>query len=197
MSTLDQFLYGLEVIDKAVAGEGSNFIAMFMPPALLHHAAVSRFSETILGLLKMRFSVHMRLVQVKDYGLPQERNLLAIVASPLCAGLPWKPDRYTVQPPNAVDLGDLIADLTFKNSRMANENCTGFVCSPPEDNAGGVRTSTLRHVYNHYTGIEVAEDSERIQVDVSSVLTLVNGPKMWMHWHPGMSFRSPFWPWLC
>ncbi|EXJ62059.1 hypothetical protein A1O7_02492 [Cladophialophora yegresii CBS 114405] len=180
MPSLDQFLRDLQVVDKAAAEEGPNFLVMFMSPALLHPSASSRFSETVLGLLKMRYSVHMKIVQVQQYGLPQQRSILIIVASSICAPLPWKDERYTVQPRNAVGLGELLADLNFENSRMADKECSGFVCSPPQDH-DRARNSSLVHVYNHYTGISVADGLGRIDMEASTTLRLAEGPKPWKH----------------
>ncbi|KIW70371.1 hypothetical protein PV04_02645 [Phialophora macrospora] len=180
MPTLDQFLHDLEVIDKAAAEEGPNFLVMIMTPAFLHSSAISRFSETILGLLQMRYSVHMKLVQVKSFGLPQERNILIIVASPICAPLPWKDEKYTIQPTDVVDLGELIADLSFENDRRVEEERSGFVCSQPQDDRRP-RISSLVHVYNHYTGISVADGPGVIQVEAATTLSLVDGPKQWKH----------------
>jgi site-specific DNA-cytosine methylase len=178
--TLDEFLHDLEVIDKVAAEEGSNFLVLFLSPAFLHPSAVSRFSDTILGLLKIRYSVHMKIVQVKQFGLPQERNILIIVASPICAPLPWKDERYTVQATDVVGLSELIADLNFGNERMVNKECSGFVCSPPQDDrrAG---SSSLVHIYNHYTGIGVADRHGHVQVGPTTNLKLDNGPKQWKH----------------
>ncbi|OCT50090.1 hypothetical protein CLCR_06541 [Cladophialophora carrionii] len=180
MPRLDQFLHDLEVIDTADAEEGPNFLVMLMSPALLHSSAMSRFSETILRLMKLRYSVHMKIVQVRQYGLPQERSILVIVASPICAPLPWNDERYTVQSTDVATLGELLADLNFGNDRMANKECSGFVCSPPQDNER-TGSSSLVHVYNHYTGISVADGHGHIDVEANTTLRLVNGPQPWKH----------------
>ncbi len=194
MPTLQQFLHGLDVIDMAAAGKGTDFVVMFMPPALLHESAVSRFSETISRLLKMRFSVHLKIIHVGDYGLPQDRNLLVLVASPICAQLPWKFGQHTVPPCDAVDLGRLIADLTFGNSRVANDDRIGLVCSRPGGALASEGTSMSTRVYNHYTGLQIAEGGQPVQVEETTTLTLHNGLKMWMHWSQGISLRIHFNP---
>ncbi|KAJ9616490.1 hypothetical protein H2200_000209 [Cladophialophora chaetospira] len=173
LPTLQQFTSVLETIDKTAVDRRPDFIAMFVAPALLHAKTSARLLQTLLGLLKLRLSVHLKLVQVRDYGLPQERTLLVIVASPVCAALPRKDARNNVAPTNDKSLGALIEDLAFKNSRLADGSSNGFVCSAP---------GSPEHVYNHYTGIGSAIGQERIEVEADSILDISDGPKMWMHW---------------
>ncbi|EXJ59497.1 uncharacterized protein A1O5_12122 [Cladophialophora psammophila CBS 110553] len=190
MPTLRQFLKPLDAIDEAVVSLKPDFVVMLLPPAVRHPSAIARFSKTLLGLLQMRFSVHLTLLRLKNYGLPQERSILAIVASPFCAPLPWKFDRYADEP---ATIGGLIVDLAFKNPRMENKSNTGFVCLHP--NAGGPRgeMSRLDHVYNHYTGIRVGPGAESISMDGDTIFTFFNDRKEWAH--PGkFSFRPEFPP---
>ncbi|OAL39774.1 hypothetical protein AYO20_00686 [Fonsecaea nubica] len=181
MPTLRQFLKPLDGVDKAVEVLKPDFVVMLLPLAVCHPSAVARFARTRLRLLERGFAVHSMLISLRDYGLPQERSILAVVASLFGVPLSWKFDRYTTRSEQPSTIGSLIEDLAFKNPRVRTESNTGFVCLPPAVQGSEGETSTVGHVYNHYTGIRVASDAETISIAGTIPFSLFNDQKQWIH----------------
>ncbi|OQV00919.1 hypothetical protein CLAIMM_06354 [Cladophialophora immunda] len=181
MPTLHEFLKPLDAVDKAVEALNPDFVVMLLPPAVRHPQASSRFSKTLLKLLEAGFSVHSTLISLRDYGLPQERSILAIIASPFGVPLPWKFEHYVTGAQVPTTIGSLIGDLAFENPRMGTQSNTGFVCLPPTLHGPEAEMSTLGHVYNHYTGIPVASDAQSVSMDGNTPFTFFNGQKEWIH----------------
>ncbi|OAL28960.1 hypothetical protein AYO22_02396 [Fonsecaea multimorphosa] len=180
MPTLRQFLKPLDAVDKAVEVLKPDFVVMLLPPAFQHPSAMPRHSSTLFRLVEMGFSVHSTLIALTEYGVPQERSILAVIASPFGVPLSWKFDQYAAGSPLPATIGNLIGDLNFKNPRIGNASNTGFVCKPPPISGSDAGTSTLDHVYNHYTGICAAPGAQTISMD-SQTLSTFNGPKQWIH----------------
>lgn len=178
MPTVQHFTQVLDIVDQSFEALHPNFVAMLMPPALLHPLALGKCVSTILGLLGKRMSVHLKLTPLSDYGIPQQRSILTIIASPFRAPLPWGVDRPDRGPQPSLKVADVIGDLVFDNPRALPQCKTGFVCSPPTQ---GEHASLGRYVYNHITGQAIRWNQEPIEVDVDSVLTPFNGAKSWLH----------------
>ncbi|KIW81369.1 hypothetical protein Z517_04394 [Fonsecaea pedrosoi CBS 271.37] len=181
MPTVLQFLKPLDGVDKAVEVLKPDFVVMLLPLAVCHPSAVVRFSSTRLGLLERGFAVHSMVISLRDYGLPQERSILAVVASPFGVPLSWKFDRYTTRSEQPSTIGSLIEDLAFKNPRVGTDSNTGFVCVRPAVEGSEAEASTVSHVYNHYTGIRVASDAETISIAGTIPFSLFNDQKQWIH----------------
>ncbi|OQV05976.1 hypothetical protein CLAIMM_10624 [Cladophialophora immunda] len=186
MPSAEHFVSLLDLVDAAVETPGKpDFLVMLSSPAMLHASFVPRFLATIINLLKHRRSVHIRLCRLQEHGLPQERSILLVVASPFCAPLPWYlhwPSLPRKEQP--ITLRDLIVDLDFDNPRLGSGSKRAFVCSPPLDAAhpDQRRGPCLDHVYNHQTG-QHPPPSCRIPLhwDTDAVVTLSSVLQPWTH----------------
>lgn len=179
MPSLKDFLHPLEILDESFEGLKADFAILLMPSAILHPEAIDRLSKTILVLLEKRLSVHLRLTALQDLGVPQEGSIVTIIASPLCAPLPWSLDELNTTPTELLSVGNVIRDLTFENRR------DGFVCSPPARDELNGEMPRARYVYNHKTGQQPKATSAVIPVSHAGKINFLNGPKPWMH--PSMS----------
>lgn len=179
MVSLDEFLQPLRVLDEATDHLGGDFIVALLEPAMLHASARDRLSASILRLLKKRMSVHLRPISLREHGLPQDRTILTLIASPYCAKLPWDLDKANSEllpaQNTVVTMQDVIGDLAFENSRIPTRTRTGLVCRSLHQLGGGYI------VYNHYTGQGLAAGQETIMVDENTVLPNLDGRRTWIH----------------
>ncbi|OAP56275.1 hypothetical protein AYL99_09454 [Fonsecaea erecta] len=178
MPTLHQFLKPLDAVQKAVEVLRPDFLVMLLPPAVRHPSAMARFSKMLFNFLEMGFSVHSTLIRLSDYGVPQERSILATIASPDGVPMPWKLDDYTAGRQLPATIGSLIGDLAFENPRLQSKPNTGFVCKLPT--RPGSAAGASKPVYNHYTGIRVAPSAPNISMD-SEALYISSRQKVWIH----------------
>ena len=184
MPSMDEFLRPLDVMDAAANSPLSpDFLVMLMPPALLHHSTIGRFSRSIFKLLEQRLSVHINLSPLQDHGIPQERSTLIVVASPFCAPLPWHFDWPVPGPHLSVKVKDLIGDLAFENPRASRGAKGGFVCSIPTRNSptsdeGNGRT---KYIYNHQTGRSAPLRETPIDMNANAISMSCNSPKSLVH----------------
>ncbi|OAG35296.1 hypothetical protein AYO21_10498 [Fonsecaea monophora] len=157
MSSAENFVSQLDLVNMALEGPSKpDFLVVLSSPAVLHAAVVPRFLATIVNFLKHRRSVHMRLCRLKEHGLPQERNVLLLVASPFCAPLPW----YLHWPasssrPETITLRDLIGDLDFDNSRTGAGPDRAFH-SPAIPYPGSIPDGKTFSLYGRWLGSKVS-----------------------------------------
>ena len=178
--SIEDFQYPLATTEAAISALTLDFLVMLMPPAILHSSSVCRFASTIIRILEKRMSVHIKLIPLTEYGLPQHRGILAIVASPFCAALPWQVDDWlenSVEP--EVRITDLIGDLEFVNPRAADNSNVGFVCCQPTEDDPGASTSVTKYIYNHQTGRTSTDTIATPSID--GVLPLFRGPTPYIH----------------
>jgi hypothetical protein len=153
---------------------------MLLSPSVFHPRAMTEFSSTIIQLLERKMSVHIKLIHLKDYGLPQDRSVLTVVAAPFCGELPWEPFCAPdgIQP--ETNVANMLRDLSFENPRNVLGNGVGFICSAPSEQESDEPNNQAKYVYNHMTGQEPSVD-DCSTVEIGSRLTLHSGPKFWTH----------------
>lgn len=127
-----------------------------MPSAVLHESLYVVFLNSIFGLLEKRYSVHLKLVHLPDYGIPDAQDALVLIASPVCAASPW-----TEKKGSSTTVRELIQDLAFKNPRVTNDWNSGFVCTSQ------VTGDASRPIYNHKT-CPVHPDDDAIDLDTTA-----------------------------
>ena len=186
MPSLEQFVSQLDLLDAAINAPGKpDFLVMLCSPAMLHLSAVPQLLVAILSLLEHRLSVHVKVCNLQEHGLPQGRSILIIIASPFCAPLPWALQSPSVPSPRpSTTLRDLIVDLAFENPRAGLGQQRAFVCSQPlEMHHGDVQgESHLGHIYNHQTG-QGLTFSGRIPLawETDALVGLSCTPQPWTH----------------
>ena len=181
MPSAEQFLEPLRHVDQVVDALQPDFLMLLLPPAVLHPSVLDDFRFRIFDLLERRMSVHLNLQSAKDYGLPQERSILTVVASSVCAPFHWPtgaPDHELVSQPN---LMDTIGDLAFSNLRITDDTDVGLICSPPSLDVEGASETLPRYVYNHCTGGHDSNVQARVPVDTGPILDLSLGSRRWTH----------------
>ncbi|KAJ9495511.1 hypothetical protein H2202_009051 [Exophiala xenobiotica] len=180
LPTTEEFLRPLAAISKTAPNFQPDFVVMLLSPSVLHPRAMKDFSSTIVRLLERKMSVHIKLIHLKDYGLPQDQSVLTVVAAPFCGELPWEtfcaPDG--LQP--ETNVADMLRDLCFGNPRKLHGNGVGFICSAPREQDSDQSDNRAKYVYNHMTGLQPSVDDSS-PVGVGSSLTLHSGPKFWTH----------------
>ncbi|KAK2751820.1 hypothetical protein FQN55_009263 [Onygenales sp. PD_40] len=170
--SMDKFLAPLDVLDAAAnstefpAG-GFDFLVLTMPSAVLHHRVLSRFLQSVFLLLRRRFCVHLKLLDLSAHGIPQRRKHLVLFASPVCTAPGWD------STPQSVTISDLIGDITSENPRIGQDGKTAFVCKPTR----APESSLMHDIYNHQTGLP-AGDAPKI--DPHSIAVPFNTAK-WAH----------------
>lgn len=183
MPSMEQFVAPLDLLNAAAdASEKPDFLVMLGSPALLDASVVAWLLGTMLNLLEHRLSLHVKLCRLQELGLPQERSILIVVASPFCAPLPWCLHWPPLRPPST--LRDLIADLAFDNPRTGAGPQRAFVCSPSLDtlHEGGRADASPRNVYNHQTGRQPSSSWKvPLQWDTDAIVALSSGPQSWTH----------------
>ena len=145
MATLEEFLRPLTVLSSAVDSLlDMDFFVALLSPASLHPSAVHKLRALILQLLNQRMTVHMKLLPVRNCGLPQARSVLVLVASRVCASLRWPSLPPTPDTDAIENVMARITDLVFKNTRSDEEQGSAFVCP--------LSTEPSESVHNHQTG---------------------------------------------
>lgn len=176
MLTIEEFLKPLKDIGSIAQAFDPDFYVMLLSPAMLHDDAAPIFSDTILQLLEKKMSVHLRLVPLRDLGLPQSRSILVVMASPFCDNLS-NTGRHATDG-QRLDVVELLQDLSLENPRTIQGGDVGFVCSLPGQPG---------YIFNHNTGQRPPGDNpDATEFELNLDLHL--GPKLWIH--PGKSARS-------
>ncbi|KAH8881902.1 hypothetical protein GQ53DRAFT_466138 [Thozetella sp. PMI_491] len=175
MPSIDQFLAPIETLDSVIKSSiKPDFTALVMPATILHESTISRLSKSIQAMVKLGLVVHTTLHYLPDYGIPQDRSVLVIIASPF-PGLAeakvapsgqWATNSGASS--SAVIVRDLIEDLAFNNPRATHDPCEGFVCPVPLDQDGG-RGGNTKYIYNHHTGHTATADLGAIDMDAETV----------------------------
>lgn len=180
---LDDFLQPLYVLQAAARSSlNFDFYSAFLPAATLHKAASGQLAATIFSLLKQKRSVHLKLCSFQQYGLPQDRTVLCLVASPMRLPIAWTNDQIQRR-----TLREKIGDLAFVNPRLAHHPQTGFVC--PLGEAPGVHstedvqaTTEVKLIYNHLTGQKTESGSPEIpDLDAHSLRPFYGTPPPFTH----------------
>jgi hypothetical protein len=160
-----------------------DFLVLLNSPAILHRSTISRLSESIFKLLEQRLSVHLKLSPLQDYGIRQSRSILTLVASPVCASLPWQHEGPINGPRPSAKVEDIISDLAFVNPRARQSYGCRLVCNSPNSPATNM---PIKAVYNHQTGrsplfgVEPANlDLDVIALSRNSTETLVHPSECW------------------
>lgn len=180
-----RFLEPLETLKAAVRSSAiaSDFLVLTMPCAILHESVLGALIRTMFTLLQHRYSVHLRKLNVKDYGIPQDRSIIVLLASPVCAEPKWAfkinsaGDRMA-DDAQSITIGDAIEDLSFKNPRKLEDGATAFVCKytpnlHPQPFAIAARTaSPAALVYNHRTGFPNQGSESITMTSIASSLNL-------------------------
>ena len=184
MPSLKQFLRPCDIMDRAISSAlAPHFLVSFMPPALLYHSALGRFASTVIRLMEQRLSVHIKLSRIRDYGIPQERSSLVVVAAPSYAS-PWHVSFPATNRAQVVKIKDLIEDLAFENPRTsAKGGRGGFVCpkplqDPPDPTEGAGPT---KYIYNHQTGRAAPPEGVLVDMDAHALCFCSNSPKPLVH----------------
>ncbi|KIX03818.1 uncharacterized protein Z518_07371 [Rhinocladiella mackenziei CBS 650.93] len=183
MVSRKQFLEPLDIVDAAAKSSiRPNFLVALMPPALLHSSTIGRFSTTILKLLGQRWSVHIRLCPMHDHAIPQDRRVLAVIASPCCDSLPWDLDWTTMNLESSVTIDDVIRDLAFENQRAIPRASGGFVCSHlTQHHLDAEGAGLARYFYNHQTGSRPDDREATLKMDVANIFALSHSATPLIH----------------
>ncbi|KAK5573048.1 hypothetical protein LTR43_001707 [Exophiala xenobiotica] len=122
LPSTEQFLKPLAAINEIAENAHPDFVVMLLSPSVLHPRAMTDFSSTVIQLLERKMSVHIKLIHFKDYGLPQDRSVLTVVAAPFCGELPWAPFCAPdgIQP--ETNVANMLRDLSFENPRKFHGN---------------------------------------------------------------------------
>lgn len=156
-----------------------DFIVLIMPLTILHEHFYTFFLNNILILLMRKYSVHFKLVHFADYAVPQVRDALILLASPVCAEAPW---------PGKVDslqtAYDVIRDLASKNPRSSEGNdLPGFVGKYNPSPLSSQATTTLSHsIYNHQSATLLGSG---LPMDLNTKAAEVFGRRCPKTLHPG------------
>lgn len=186
MPSIEQFVSQLDLLDAAISTAGKpDFVVTLCSPAMLHLSVVPRLLAAILNQLEHRLSVHVKLCRLQEYGLPLERSVLIMIASPFCAPLPWcLHSPATPRIGSSTTLQDLIADLAFENPHAGLGSQPAFVCSPQlHIHQGDAQPGNYSsHIYNHQTGLGSAL-SWRVPLawETEELVDLSCDPKPWTH----------------
>lgn len=191
---LRRFLEPLEILKAAVrsAALSPDFLVMTMPFEILHESVVGTLIRTVFTLLRHRYSVHLRKLSVQKCGVPQDRNVIVLLASPICAEPHWAFESLAEDRPlnkaQSLTIGDAIEDLSFNNSRPLEPGETAFVCKytpnlPLRPFAISARTASPAAIlYNHKTGL-LRQGSEPMTMDATATSL---DPRTTASWtHPG------------
>ena len=85
----------------------------------------ARFLECVFSLLSRNYSVHLK--KIPDYGIPQAREVIVVLASIVREELPWANREH-----NPTTVRDLTRDLDFDNPRAESiKGSFGFACASP------------------------------------------------------------------
>lgn len=154
----------LKPVDALVSALKSSlpldFVVLAMSSAILHDLVFADLMGAIFGLLRKRYCVHLRLISFPEHGIPQDRKVFVLLASPVCGPAPWANPTTTT----AATVGSLIEDLAFKNPSVKRDGTTSFSCTVPAA-VGWETQSGQRIIYNHQTGLHTPNS---IPLDLNS-----------------------------
>jgi len=188
MPSLEQFLLPIDLLDAvSQSALKPDFVIATVSPAMLHPLAIPRFAKAILSLLEARLSVQLKLCKFQDHGIPQDKTILLLFASPLYPPLPALPlwRRNTGQGPQTT-LNDMIADLSLVNSRASVEPERGFVFQVQQPNEPLPQRSR-KNIFNHQTGRPPGEGA--IVIDMNSTALALPSQLPLNLIHPGKVAR--------
>lgn len=179
---LARFLSPLEILKAAVRSPTltPDFLVLTMPCQILHEQTVGAFILTVFALLQHRYCLHARRVSVQECGLPQDRTVLILLASPVCAEPNWAFRSLTrdlsVSNGEKVTVKDALEDISYHNPRRLENGETAFVCKytpslPARPFSIQARTACERaDLYNHETGLAPPpHESGHILMDSTAV----------------------------
>ena len=125
---LQAFLRPLHQIEVAADSDlKPDFLVVFMPPTVYHDWAIGRLLSCIQRLTRQRFSVHLRDLRLQDYGIPQERDVVVLIASPLGVAIPWRSNEASVARTGTLCVWDMIKDLASTNPRTSPNGAGSFI----------------------------------------------------------------------
>lgn len=157
MPSIEQFFEPFEILMACAESVlKPDYMVTLLSPAVLHPMAASKFSSSILQLLELRLSIHIKLCRLPDFNLRQDRIILALITSTSYTNLPWELSEADLDVSETVGIESIIGDLAIANPRSHEDDSTGFVCTIPTGFNGLSRTPNA-NVYNHYTGWTVPE----------------------------------------
>ena len=179
---LDNFLEPLEILKAAVRSPtlSPDFLVLTMPCEILHEQTLGAFILSVFTLLQHRYCLHAKKLSAQECGIPQDRTVLVLLASPVCGEPDWAFKSLTGDV--ALDNGErttvreAIEDLAFQNSRELQSGRTAFVCKytpslPPRPFSVQARAACLRaNIYNHQTGLTPPpQESEPVVMDSAAI----------------------------
>lgn len=188
--TAKLWLAGISRILKAAATSTASclgpfdFIVLMMPSAILHEHVYTPFLSDIFSLLTRRYSVHLKLVHFTDYAVPQAREALILLASPVCAEVLW-PEKVDSQQ----KVQDLIRDLASKSPRSSEGGyLRGFVRKyDPSPSSSQVTSIAPQNVYNHQPSVLW---SKAPPIDLNTKAAEIFGYRVGKTVHPGKCYEE-------
>ncbi|KAF2665609.1 hypothetical protein BT63DRAFT_69784 [Microthyrium microscopicum] len=161
LPSVERFCRPLEKIESVLATSlGPDFIVLLISPAVLRSKAADKFAATLLRLLDLRYSVHMRLAHLPDHGIPQARKILLLVASALPGPLPWHIDwPSTTQQRKEITVEQVLDGLPRSNTRtsLSPNSITGFACPIASQELGSKPSISQQVLYNHQLGHSISK----------------------------------------
>lgn len=179
LPSIGDFLRTLEQVEAAAGSIlKPNFTVMLASPAMLHTKAISRLNATILRLLELRLSVHIKICSLQGQGLPFQRDVLVLVASSTSSPFPWSLYWPAIDQPQLNTIETLIHDLSFQNPRTTDEPNSGFVCLNPAIEASDLQNHV--YIHNHRTGCKLL-NPVFLEWGLDKIEALTNVPTLWAH----------------
>jgi len=179
---LAKFLGPLEILKAAARSPAlaPDFMVLTMPCEILHEQTLGAFILTVFTLLQHRYCLHARKMSVQQCGIPQDRTVLVLLASPVCAEPNWAFRSLKGDLPlnngEKTTVLDAIEDISYHNSRKLKNGRTAFVCKytpslPSRPFSSQARTACLSaNIYNHETGLPPPRhESEPIVMESTAV----------------------------
>lgn len=153
-----------------------DFLALILPPWILHEDAYDRLFQGIYDLLASRYCIHLKKVSLASHGIPCDGTVIILLASSVSSPVQWT-GLFDSKKDEAVDpiAFDRIRDLAFRNPRSSDLTAGSLVCKHPTANT---------NVYNHQTGIAPPDSHP---VDLGSLLDMTNTARIR---HPGSFYPS-------
>jgi site-specific DNA-cytosine methylase len=193
MPSVDEFSRPLELAAAAAKSKlKPHFVVLMTHSAVLHQNTIGRFSAIVFDLLERNYSVHLRLTNLQEHGLPQDKSILVMVAAPASTSLAWHLNWALPDSQLPCKVKDFIGDIVFGNPRASTETKDGFVCSypAPNNNYGVPNHNGESLLYNHQTG-RVSE-TEMASLDMDAHTVTLDPYRAMPLVHPGKTVRSPF-----
>ena len=122
-----------------------SFVVFENVPGLMRKIRRHYLSFILNGLLGLKYSIRMKLLWASDYGVPQRRQRLFIIASRTGVLPPWPETR------DSVTVRQAIGDLEFENHRLGGD-VSLYLNEPPEPHsyAAEMRGRVEKQfIYNH------------------------------------------------